>query len=118
MRHGWIVFAGLLLLLAGVLLGMTGPAEPSPAEAKAGTAGLGMMLLDSPEGVSVLAVRDDSAAERAGIHPTDLLTRLNGVPFSSVAELETMLQGAAEPDIRLYLIRRGDGMEICFPGAP
>ena len=118
MRYRWIVCAGAVLLLAGLLLSMVWSANSSLPEAATSTAGLGMMLLDGTEGVSVLAVQDDSLAERAGIRPTDLLTRLNGTPFASVDELETLLQGPQESGVRLYLIRSGDEMEICFPIVP
>ena len=118
MRYRWLVFTGVLLLMAGILLSMAWRVDSPAPDTTTGTAGLGMMLLDSTEGVSVLAVQDGSLAERAGIHPTDLLTRLNGTPFASVAELETLLQDPPGADVCLYLIRSGYGMEICFPIAP
>ena len=118
MRYRWLLFAGLLLLLVGIILNVVWTAGPSLPKITASTAELGMMLLDDTDGVSVLAVQDGSVAERVGIRPTDLLLRLNGIPFASVDELDMLLQGILESDICLYLIRSGYGMEISFSIAP
>lgn len=118
MRYRWFLLAGLLFLLVGIMLNVIWTADPSSPEITASTAELGMMLLDGTDGVSVLAVRDGSIAERAGICPTDLLMRLNGISFASVDELDMLLQCSLESDICLYLIRSGYGMEICFSIVP
>lgn len=118
MQYRWFLLAGLLLLLVGIILNVVWTANPSSSEITASTAELGMMLLDDTDGVSVLAVQDGSMAERAGIRPTDLLMRLNGISFATVDELDMLLQGILESDICLYLIRSGCGMEICFSITP
>lgn len=118
MRYRWFLLAGLLFLLVGIMLNVAWTADPSSSEITASAAELGMMLLDDADGVSVLAVRDGSIAERAGIRPVDLLMRLNGISFASVDELDMLLQSSLETDICLYLVRSGYGMEICFSIVP
>lgn len=118
MRYRWSMLAGLVLLAACIIMHVFFIAAPSLPQEAVSPANLGMMLLDNADGVSVLAVQDGSAAERAGIRPTDLLMRLNGTPFNSTEELERLLQSPIEADICLYLIRSGHEMEISIPIVP
>lgn len=95
----------LCLLAAGVLVFRAGITAPSE-EAVTRMAALGLVLLDSEEGVSVLAVRDQSPAERAGIQPGDVLLQANGMSFETILQLEEMLQGLNQQNMQLQLLRR------------
>jgi len=73
----WLLVAGAVFLHAGI------PAPPDKAVTR--MAELGLVLLDGEEGVSVLAVRNRSTADRAGILPGDVLLQADGIalPTSS-----------------------------------
>ena len=53
---------------------------------------LGLLLLDEDEGVSVLAVKDKSPADKAGILPGDILLQADGVSFDDILHLEELLK--------------------------
>ena len=103
----WMIFVLVLLLAgAGLWFGCTRSASPPSAEGATSMAALGLVLLDSEEGVSVLAVKDKSPAEYAGIHPGDLLLQANGHPFSTILQLEALLPPAKQSALQLQLMRR------------
>lgn len=66
---------------------------------------LGLLLLDEDEGVSVLAVKDKSPADKAGIRPGDVLLQADGVSFVDILQLETMLQNKQK---QMQLLLRRD----------
>lgn len=66
----------------------------SPVENATRMAALGLMLLDSDSGVSVLAVRDGSPADRAGIQPGDVLLQADGSAITDTLQLEDLLAQA------------------------
>lgn len=106
MRRWLIIVLVLLIAGAGLWLGCT-PSAPLPsAEEATSMAALGLVLLDSDEGVSVLAVKDRSPAEHAGIHPGDLLLQANGHPFSTILQLEALLPPSKQSALQLQLRRR------------
>ena len=117
MRFRWIT-AVLILLLAAVYISKLLGAAPAPQADAANLADLGMMLLDRSSGVSVLAVKDGSPAEQAGIRPTDLLYKVNGMPFATADELDALLNGPCSIPIKLSLVRSGSEVEIYLPTAP
>lgn len=94
MHRRLIVLLLALCLLAGsaVLCLRLLPGEP--AETATRMAALGLMLLDSEEGISVLAVRDSSPADRAGILPGDVLLRADGTRVADILQLEALLAKA------------------------
>ncbi|MBE5803090.1 MAG: PDZ domain-containing protein [Clostridiales bacterium] len=92
----WLLVAGAVFLHAGI------PAPPDKAVTR--MAELGLVLLDGEEGVSVLAVRNRSTADRAGILPGDVLLQADGIAFADILQLESVLQ-AAHQSMQLRLQR-------------
>ena len=107
-----LMIAVLLALLAGLALVIPHSTGPSPMEKNVSAAELGMMLLESDEGVSVLAVRDGSRAEQAGIRPTDLLTQVNSTPFCTVDELDALLQRQQAPVLNMRIVRADEPVMV------
>lgn len=100
MRRRAIILLGLLLAGAGLGLFLA-HLVPAPAETATSTAALGLVLLDSDEGVFVLAVKDKSTADQAGIHPGDLLLQADGQPFATILQLEALLPASKQFDLQL-----------------
>lgn len=90
-----IVVLALCLLAGGVALYQSYQTD-EPAESATRMAALGLMLLDGDEGVSVLAVRDGSPADRAGIEPGDVLLQADGSAVTDVLQLEELLAQAQQ----------------------
>jgi serine protease Do len=65
------------------------------------------------EGALVASVQPGSAAERAGIQPGDVITKVNGMGIGAAGELSAYV-GAAKPGEKLTLevLRKGDRREI------
>ena len=99
----WLCLIAVLLLITGAAVCMLLPASENTAVTS--TAELELMLLDDDDGVSVLAVRDHSPAERAGIMPGDILTTANGTAFQTIEQLEQLLHAAVERSLLLQLRR-------------
>lgn len=96
-----VVVLALCLLAGGIALFHFSQTD-EPAEAATRMAALGLMLLDGDEGVSVLAVRDGSPADRAGIEPGDVLLQANGSAVTDTLQLEELLaQADRKMDIEL-----------------
>lgn len=100
-----IQFAALLvsacLLAAGIQYGFRQGAIP---EAEDSAAGIGLMLVEDAQGLYVLAVTQDSPADKAGVRPGDYLLSAGGQALDSAARLETLLEG--DPPLLQLLIRR------------
>ena len=58
-------------------------------------------------GVAVISVIDDSPATRAGLRAGDLITAVEGEPFTSPEEYQTKLNARAGGSARLTLLRGG-----------
>lgn len=93
MRYRWLWGVAAALCLAAALFWprMSAPLQENSVDS---AADLGLMLLEEQNGVSVLAVRDGSVAEGAGIRPTDLLVELNDTPCRTVDEMDALLRHA------------------------
>ena len=103
MKWRWLC-VGLVVILAAALLCCA--SLPADEEANASSmADYGLMLLDSDSGVSVLAVRDRSPADKAGIQPGDILTSANDTPFATIEQLDALLLEDADRTLRLKLQR-------------
>jgi len=65
------------------------------------------------EGALVASVQPGSAAERAGIQPGDVITKVNGMGIGAAGELSAFV-GTAKPGERLMLevLRKGERREI------
>ncbi len=76
---------------------------------------LGIKAQDTEEGkgVKVLEVGDESAAEKAGIHEGDVITRFDGKEVNSATELADLARaGKDKPSIKVSLIRDGKTQEL------
>lgn len=105
MRKGLIAaITALALLAAGAFLWHAQLAAPAEDDVTR-MAALGLMLLDDEDGVSVLAVKDRSVADKAGILPGDVLLQADGTAVTDILQLENMLL-SAEERMKLQL-RRG-----------
>jgi hypothetical protein len=74
----------------------------------------GIIVVDSPVGVRVVSVEDDSQASRADVRPEDLIVRIHGEEIHSIDEfaaLSQALKGRAEATT-LLLFRNGKPLEI------
>ncbi|MDD3411454.1 MAG: PDZ domain-containing protein, partial [Eubacteriales bacterium] len=124
-RMKWMVT--LLLVSIGVVLavvtaGLSLPKVVDAKEADCGQDPLGMVLLDiqsadtasfyhvSEFGVYVLAVREQSEAERAGVLSGDRLVSANGLTIESSAALSELI-GAGQP-VELTLARGAERLSV------
>ena len=57
---------------------------------------LGILLQEDDEGLSVIAVQDNSIANQSGIEPGDTLLALNETPLVSLDKLDKLLQANNE----------------------
>lgn len=135
-RTVWIPVAFVLLLCCAAvyLCSQYLPnADSTPtrtaADAPAEIDPLGMLLIDvdtreraedfsvEAYGVYVLAVAEDSAAQRAGLQTGDRITALDGAAIGSTAELyERLSQAPANAPVRLSGLR--DGRERAWQLTP
>lgn len=104
-RWALLVLAAVLVIL-GVYHGLS-PREPLVQADAAGSAAMGLVLLDEANAVYVLAVTDQSAAYRAGVMPGDYILSAGGVPVQDAATLDALIDGQREA-LEL-LIRRSSG---------
>ncbi len=97
-RHGKVVRA---------YLGIQGASHPiAPA-------GMRSLALSKPYVLQVKEVAPASPADRAGLHPGDVLYRLEGMPVSSMDDLHRVL--AATPPgsmVRLQYVRSGNKRDV------
>lgn len=101
MRRQLLAAALALCLLAGTAAAYHFHRSVPGEQSVTRMADLGLMLLDEESGVSVLAVRDRSPADRAGIRPGDVLLCANGTAFADVRQLEEMLPHTRSMRIQL-----------------
>lgn len=94
----------LLLLIAGALI-LSAIISPAGNASPTTMADLGLLLLDDESGVSVLAVRDQSPAERAGILPGDILVTASGAAVRTVDQLDELLRSTTAQHIQLQIFR-------------
>ncbi|MEW4566696.1 PDZ domain-containing protein [Tautonia sp. JC769] len=72
--------------------------------------------LEEGQGVIVMEVAPESAAEKAGIKPNDVLISLDGEPIAGVTELAELVQASGGEPISLKLLR--DGEETTIEATP
>lgn len=104
-----IIVALALCLLAGGIVLFQSNQTVEPTESATRMAALGLMLLDGDEGVSVLAVRDGSPADRAGIEPGDVLLQADGSIVTDTLQLEELL---AQADRKMCIELRRNQEEV------
>lgn len=100
------LLSALLLIAAGVYQALC-PDDGLRSE-RSGAA-LGLMLLNREQGLYVLAVTQDSPADRAGVLPGDYLLRADGEPLMDSDHLDAMLREDAD---ELTLLLRRDQQEL------
>ena len=81
------------------------------------SAALGLMLLEKEpgRGLYVLAVTQESPADKAGIHPGDYLLLSGGSSLHTTAQLDALLD-AAGGTLPLTLGRDGRQLEVTLNG--
>lgn len=105
----WVALAAVLLLVLLVLLVSLVQDDPSLTEAS--SVSLGLMLLEQEQGLYVLAVTQDSPADRAGVFPGDRIIASQGMAITHVNQLERLLDSAGE-SLPLTLLREGREQQI------
>lgn len=100
------------LLLAGILLalGIYHACTPdAPLPTGNSSASLGLVLLEKENGLYVLAVTQDSPADRADIRPGDYLLRAETENVTTVPQLDALIAPARES---IHVLLRRDGREL------
>ena len=111
-RMRWAVLILALLILGAVIVCGLHRNEMPPAGDS--WAALGLMLLEKESGLYVLAVTQNSPADRCGVQPWDYLVASAETPLVSLAALEAVLAGEEE-DIPLMVKRDGLAVYIRLP---
>jgi len=78
--------------------------------------GLGIEVTMEDGFVKVVAPIDDTPAQRAGLQPGDLITRLDDKPVKgmSLSEAVDVMRGKPDTDIKLTVIREGEAQPLEF----
>lgn len=107
-----LIALAAVLVLAGGLLWQGLHQEAAPQTGATSTA-LGLMLLEreADAGLYVLAVTQESPADRAGIHPGDYLLQSEGVQLQTSAQLDALIN-AAQDVLPLTLRRDGQQLQV------
>ena len=105
-----------VLVLVGSLLWQGLHREKAPTSGMT-SAALGLMLLEkeSGAGLYVLAVTQESPADRAGVQPGDYLLRSGTVLLESSAQLDGMINEASGM-LPITIRRGGEQLIIVLPG--
>ena len=75
-----------------------------------------LQLTEKP-GLLALSVDPNGPASKAGVHPFDILMKLDGVDLSDQADLIKLVQSRGEKTVPLELIREGHKQEITITPA-
>lgn len=107
--------AVLALALAVIAAGVIHVFRREDAPMSGGSsAGLGLMLLEREKGLYVLAVTQDSPADKAGFRPGDYLLRADDVPLDGVTQLDALID-AAERELSVRIRRSGQEQMLRLP---
>ena len=91
------------------------PGKPALGIVAGAVSSEAMSLYDLPQGVYVTEVHENSDAHRQGLRVGDVITAVNGVPVSTVAEVNAVKEGLAVGDtITAEVYRDGRSFEIEF----
>lgn len=115
MKKGICIVVLVVLVLAGGMLLQGLHREEALPQGGSGAA-LGLMLLEKepPLGLYVLAVTQESPADKAGIHPGDYLLKSGDTPLQTAAQLDAMIDAAADV-LPLTLGRDGQQLQVRLP---
>ena len=120
LHRRWLIACVTLAVLALVpllVLNLPQAAPPDPPTSwPLQAASLGMVLRDTREDrVYVLAVMQDSPAEKVGIQVGDQLLSLNGTALSAASDVDTLLASATEASpLSFELMRQGMEEQVSF----
>lgn len=106
-----VLALALAVLAAGVFHFFRAEDAPRPGGS---SASLGLMLLEKEKGLYVLAVTQDSPAEKANFCPGDYLIRADGIALDSVTQLDEMID-AAQQELSVRIRRNGKEMLLHLP---
>jgi serine protease Do len=86
-------------------LGIAGGPRPLPPRVRA--------ELDMTSAVEVVSVVDGSPADRAGLHPEDLIVELDGTPTASVDDVQRlMVEELIGRPVKARVVREGRLIEL------
>ncbi|MDO4838069.1 MAG: PDZ domain-containing protein [Clostridia bacterium] len=89
------------------------PANETPAAtAEPSAAALGLVVQDTDNGLYVLAVREGSAADLAGVRSGDYLLSVDGDTVATADELESLLPEQGKEQLTFALLRYGAEVTI------
>lgn len=110
-----LIALAAVLVLAGAALwqGLHRETAPQPGTT---SAALGLMLLEKEAGAGlyVLAVTQESPADRAGIQPGDYLLQAENVTLQTSVQLDELIDTAQEV-LPLTLRRNGQQLQVGLP---
>lgn len=107
LKYAALLLAAVLLIVGAYYGFMRN--EPLPQDGS--SAGFGLMLLERDAGLYVLAVAQDSPADRAEIHPGDYLLRAGEERLHTTAQLDALIDGAGDV-LRLVLLREEQELTV------
>lgn len=96
------VILGWLLITVGFTLGMT-PVASQPEQ---------IPLAKIERFVVVAAVGKDTAADKMGLKPSDMVTRFNDKEIKTSKELSETTKGLAGQEVRIEIVRDGKSMTL------
>ena len=85
------VVIALLMLLAAAVLPVLSLDAFHPHGGSQGLQAAGLVVLQQEERLCVLAVSEDSTADRAGIRPGDVILHADGAMLTGVEQLEALM---------------------------
>lgn len=89
------------------------PTQSAPAAtAEPSAAALGLVVQDTDSGLYVLAVREGSAADLAGVRSGDYLLSVSGKEITTADELESLLPEQVEEQLTFTVQRYGAEVTI------
>lgn len=110
LRYAALLFV-LLLIAAGVYQAL----RPDDGVHPEGSgAALGLMLLEREQGLYVLAVTQDSPADKAGVLPGDYLLRADEEPLADSGQLDALVREDAG-EVTLLLRRDEQELQLQLP---
>ena len=110
----WLAVELLLVaLIVGVWFGLNETKSFTDVSA-GGSAALGLVLLDSENGVYVLAVSDKSPAHHAGLQPGDVILTAGEMPLEEPSTLDQLVN-KAEKNLLLTVQREKQVVKLTLP---
>lgn len=102
-RWMWGALGALLLVVLGLSVLLPGLRAPEEDGAVSPLDALGLLLQEEDGALVVLAVMENSPADRCGIQPGDTLLALDDTPLSGIAGLDALLLERADTGGRMTL---------------